>query len=97
MLSVSNPACLFTFELANTDIKGILEMSPELALSFVDRLLGGNGLGTKTSKMITPIEQKVLFVIVQKIMLDLRKAWQIISDYDFQLERFEPDIEFVTT
>ncbi len=94
VLSVSNPACLFTFDLANTDIKGILELSPELALSFVDRLLGGNGLGTKTSKMITPIEQKVLYVIVQKIMQDLRKAWQIIGDYDFQVERFEPDIDF---
>lgn len=94
VLSVSNPACLFTFELANTDIKGILELSPELALSFVDRLLGGNGLGTKSSKMITPIEQKVLYVIVQKIMQDLKKAWQIIGDYDFQVERFEPDIDF---
>jgi len=93
-LSVSNPACLFTFEIKNTDIKAILEFSPELALSLVDRLLGGNGLGTKQSKVITPIEQKVLSVTVERIMQDLRKAWQIIDDYEFVLDRFEPDIDF---
>ena len=94
VLSVSNPACLFTFEIRNTDIKAILEFSPELALSLVDRLLGGNGIGSKQSKVITPIEQKVLSVTVERIMQDLRKAWQIIDDFDFSLDRFEPDIDF---
>lgn len=94
VLSVSNPACLYTFDIRNTDIKGILELSPELALTLVDRLLGGNGLGTKQSKMITPIEQKVLYIVVEKIMSDLKKSWQIIGEYDFQIERFEPDIDF---
>ena len=94
VLSVSNPACLFTFEIKNTDIKGILELSPELALALVDRLLGGNGSGVKQSKIITPIEQKVLYVVVEKIMQDLRKAWQIIGEYEFFIERFEPDIDF---
>jgi flagellar motor switch protein FliM len=94
VLSVSNPACLFTFDIKNTDIKGILELSPELALALVDRLLGGNGSGTKQSKIITPIEQKVLYVVVDKIMVDLKKAWQIIGEYEFVMERFEPDIDF---
>ena len=94
VLSVSNPACLFTLEIHDTDIKGILEFSPELALTLVDRLLGGYGNGTKQSKLITPIEQKVLVVVVDKIMKDLRKAWQIIGDYDFGIDRFEPDIDF---
>lgn len=94
VLSVSNPACLFTFDIKNTDIKGILELSPELALALVDRLLGGNGSGTKQSKIITPIEQKVLYVVVDKIMVDLKKAWQIIGEYEFLIERFEPDIDF---
>ncbi|MBI9073163.1 MAG: flagellar motor switch protein FliM [Melioribacteraceae bacterium] len=95
VLSVSNPACLFTFDIKNTDIKGILELSPELALTFVDRLLGGNGLGTKSTKTITPIEQKVLYSLVQRILQnDLRKSWQIIEDFDFDIDKFEPDIDF---
>lgn len=95
VLSVGNPACLYTFHIKNTDIKGILELSSDLVLTLVDRLLGGNGQGTKQTKIITLIEQKVLSVIVEKIMLDLKKTWQIIDNLEFVLEKFEPDIDFV--
>ncbi|MDP2301428.1 MAG: flagellar motor switch protein FliM [Ignavibacteria bacterium] len=94
VLSVPNPACLYTFEIKNTDIKGILELSTDFALTLVDRLLGGNGIGTKQTKMITPIEQKVLHVVIERIFADLRKAWQIIDDFEFIIDRFEPDIDF---
>ncbi len=94
ILSVSNPACLFTFEIRNTDIKGILELSMDLSLALVDKLLGGNGIGTKQANIITPIEQKVIGVIAERIMIDLRKAWQIVDDLDFKVERFESDIDF---
>lgn len=94
VLSVANPACLFTFEIQNTDVKGILELNNDLALSFVDKLLGGNGLGTKQTKVITPIEQKVLNVVVERIMLDLKKSWQTVDNFEFEVERFEPDIDF---
>lgn len=94
VLSVANPACLFTFEIKDTDVKGILELNNDLALSLVDKLLGGNGLGTKQTKIITPIEQKVLRVVVERIMQDLKKAWQTIDNMEFVVERFEPDIDF---
>jgi flagellar motor switch protein FliM len=95
VLSVSNPACLFTFDIKKTDIKGILEFSPEFALTLVDRLLGGNGKGSKSSQVITPIEQKVLQSVVEVIMRDLSKSWQIIGDYTFKLDKFEADVDFV--
>ncbi len=94
VLSVSNPACLYTFGIEHTDIKGILELSTELAFTLVDRLLGGGGSGSKKSKIITPIEQKVLVEVVSRVMKDLRKAWQIIDDFEFSIDRFEPDIDF---
>jgi len=94
ILSVSNPACLYTFDIKNTDIKGILELNSDLSLTLVDRLLGGNGTGSKQSNIITPIEQKVLTVISERIMLDLRKAWQMVDNYEFRVERFESDIDF---
>jgi flagellar motor switch protein FliM len=93
-LSVANPACLFTFDIKGTDVKGILELNNDLALSLVDKLLGGNGLGTKQTKIITAIEQRVLRVVVERIMQDLKKGWQTIDQMDFEIERFEPDIDF---
>lgn len=95
VLSVSNPACLYTFNIKKTDIKGILEFSSEFALTLVDRLLGGNGKGAKNSQVITPIEQEILKVVVEIVLRDLGKAWQIIGDYQFGIEKFEPDIDFV--
>ncbi|MCP5063252.1 MAG: flagellar motor switch protein FliM [Ignavibacteriae bacterium] len=95
VLSVSNPACLYTFNIKKTDIKGILEFSSEFALTLVDRLLGGNGKGAKNSQVITPIEQEILRVVVEIVLRDLGKAWQIIGDYQFGIEKFEPDIDFV--
>jgi flagellar motor switch protein FliM len=94
VLSVSNPACLFLFDVKGSDIKAILELSTELAFTLIDRLLGGNGKTAKQAKVITPIEQKVLMVFVEKVMQELKKAWQIIGVYDFELERFESDIDF---
>ncbi len=94
ILSVSNPACLYTFEIRNTDIKGILELNLDLSLALVDKLLGGSGVGVKQTNVITPIEQKVLGVIVERVMIDLRKCWQVVDDLDFRIERFESDIDF---
>lgn len=94
VLSVSNPACLYTFGIEHTDIRGILEFSTDLAFTLVDRLLGGGGGGSKKSKVITPIEQKVLVEVVTRVMKDLRKSWQIIDDFEFSIDRFEPDIDF---
>ncbi len=95
ILSVPNPACLFSFHIKNLDVRGILEVNTDLALTLVDRLLGGNGAGTKQNKMITPIEQKVLQVIIERIMLDLKKGWQAIGSFEFEVEKFESDIDFV--
>lgn len=94
VLSVSNPGCLYTFDIENSEIKGILELSSDFALTLVDRLLGGNGSGTKQTKIITPIEQNILDSIVDHVMLDLKKGWQIVDDFNFKIERFEPDIDF---
>ncbi len=94
VLSVSNPACLYTFDIKDTDIKGVLELGTDLSLTLVDLLLGGSGESNDKKKAITPIEQKVLFIIVEKVMRDLTKSWQMVGDFEFRVERFESDIDF---
>jgi len=94
VLAVPNPACLYTFSLKDTDIKGLLEINADLALNLVERLLGGLGNGKKASKVITPIEQKVLEDVVGHMMEDLKNAWQTIDEFEFVIDRFEPDIDF---
>lgn len=95
VLSVSNPGCLYTFDINNTDIKGVVELGTDLAFSLVDRLLGGNGKGGKETPVITPIEQKVLLVVVESVMQELMKAWSTIEKLEFSIDKFESDIDFV--
>jgi len=42
ILSVSNPSCLYIFDIEGTDGSGIMEISPQLALTIIERLLGGS-------------------------------------------------------
>ncbi len=94
VLSVSNPSFVYTFDIVDTDIKAILEVSPEFGITLVERLLGGSGSSPKSSETITAIEEKVMDVVVDRIMLDLKKSWSSFASYEFKVDRFEPNIDF---
>ncbi|MDR0927908.1 MAG: flagellar motor switch protein FliM [Ignavibacteria bacterium] len=95
ILSVSNPSCLYVFEIAGTDGNGILEISPQLALTIVERLLGGNADALPKSRTITPIEQTVVRGMIEHALSDLRTAWKSISDINFKYQRLEQEADFV--
>ncbi len=95
VLSVPDPAVLYSFTIKGTDIRMVLELNVDFALALVDRLLGGNGNSMKPQKVITQIEQKVLSNVIEKVMFDLKKAWMVIDNLDFKLDSFETDIDFV--
>lgn len=95
VLSVPDPAVLYTFTIKGTDIRLVLELNIDFALVLVDRLLGGNGTSMKPQKVVTQIEQKVLSNVIDKIMFDLKKAWMVIDNLEFKLDSFETDIDFV--
>ncbi len=95
VLSVPDPAVLYTFTIKGTDIRMVLELNIDFALALVDRLLGGSGNSLKPQKVITQIEQKVLANVIDKIIFDLKKAWMVIDNLEFNLDGFETDIDFV--
>lgn len=95
ILSVSNPSCLYVFDIEGTDGSGIMEISPELALILVELLLGGKGEAPPKSRTITPIEQAVLRGIIEHSLSDLRNAWRAIADLNFKYSRLEVEADFV--
>jgi len=94
VLSVSNPSFVYTFDIVDTDIKAILEIGPEFGITLVERLLGGPGGSQKSSETITAIEEKVMDVVVDRVMLDLKKSWAAFASYEFKVDKFEPNIDF---
>jgi len=95
ILSVSNPSCLYVFEIEGTDGNGILEISPQLALTIVERLLGGSAETQSKPRTITPIEQAVVRGVVEHALFDLRNAWRSITDISFKYQRLEMEADFV--
>ena len=94
--SVVSPSCLYVFEIAGTDGSGILEISSQLALMIVERLLGGNADGIPNPRGITTIEQTVIRSIMEHSFTDLKTAWKSITDtIGFKYQRLEQEAEFV--
>jgi len=95
ILSVSNPSCLYVFGISGTDGNGILEISPQLALMIVERLLGGSADIPPKIRTITQIEQTVLRPIMEHGLGDLRTSWKSISEIGFKYQRLEQEADFV--
>jgi flagellar motor switch protein FliM len=95
ILSVSNPSCLYVFDIEGTDGSGIMEMSPQLALTVMERLLGGSADTLIKPRTITPIEQAVIRGVVEHALSDLRNAWKSIAEINFKFSRLEMEADFV--
>lgn len=95
ILSVSNPSCLYVFDIEGTDGSGIFEISPQLALTVVEKLLGGSGESQSKARTITPIEQSVIRNVVEHALSDMRNAWRSIADLKFKFQRLEMEADFV--
>jgi len=95
ILSVSNPSCIYIFDIEGTDGSGILEVSPQLALTVIERLLGGGTDAPPKIRAVTPIEQAVIRNVIEHALSDLRNAWRSIADLNFKYQRLEMEADFV--
>ncbi|MBL8005764.1 MAG: flagellar motor switch protein FliM [Candidatus Kapabacteria bacterium] len=95
ILSVTNPSCIYVFDIHGTDGSGILEISPSLALSLVERLLGGSTDAPRKGRSITPIEQAIVRGLIDHALSDLRNCWRSIAELKFVYSRFETEADFV--
>lgn len=95
ILSVSNPSCIYVFDIVGADGSGIMEISPQLALTLVERLLGGTSEAVRKARSITPIEQAVIRGMIEHAFSDLSNAWRAMADLTFRYSRLETEADFV--
>ena len=95
ILSVSNPSCLYIFDIESGDGSAILEINPQLALTIVEKLLGGGTEIQSETRSITPIEQAVLRSVIEHALSDMRNAWRSVADIRFRYQRLEMEADFV--
>ncbi len=98
-LSIGSPTCLYVFDMEKLEGRGVLELSPALVFSIVERLLGGGGAPPTEPagklRAVTEIEKSLVKGIVDKAFQDLQNAWKSISNLRFKLDRFESEADFL--
>lgn len=78
--SLGVPSATFLFRVgAGGEALGLLDISSELALSIIDRLLGGTGAGTAPEpRVLTTIEQEMVGLVAQRTLPILKEAWKLL-------------------
>lgn len=73
--SVPNPAQLTLFKIEGLPGTAVLEISPRLGLTIVERLMGGPGQAVENSRDLTEIENALLDQVVQIILNEWCIHW----------------------
>ena len=78
-----DPAAIFKMSMEPLQGIAILEISPMIAFSVIDRQLGGPGVQLPETRALTEIEQRVLEGFLRIVNEALRAAWKPIIDIEF--------------
>ena len=86
--------------LAVTDfrpLKGsiLLELSPNMGFTIIDRVLGGSGSGLNSIRDFTDIERVILEKIFVQFVQLLVEPWQNVVELDPMLEKIETNSQVV--
>ncbi len=93
--SIPNPTITATFGMPPLEGKALIELSPTIAFPIIDRLLGGEGRGSVSSRELTEIEEHVMNNLVDEGMVFLKEAWSTMIDLAPELLDIESNPLFV--
>lgn len=72
----------------------MLAMSPDMAFSMIDKMLGGPGTSVDKVRDFTEIELVLIERIVKHLLGFMSEAWQNVIDAEFKLEKIETNAQF---
>ena len=73
----------------------ILEISPSIGYSIIDRILGGSGLGLKRLRDFSEIEKVLLERVLNHMLTYLPEPWENVTELYPRLEKLETSPQFV--
>jgi flagellar motor switch protein FliM len=85
LASLPDPTAFYAISMSPLDGLAALELSPNVAFTMVDRMLGGTGRGVAMARGLTEIEQNVIDAVVKLILENLTETWRGIVDVRFRI------------
>lgn len=95
IMSISNPSCIYVFQMEPLEGQAIFEINPTLVFFIVDRLFGGQGRPTEQNRELTEIEEKVMRRIADRGLSDLKEVWERIGIFTPKIDSYETNPQFV--
>lgn len=92
--ALSNPAFLSIVNFTPLTGQVLIDMSTNIIYTIIDRLLGGDGTQKQEVRSFTEIELSLLKSMMQKIVLDLRQAWENVIELKPSLDKIETNPQF---
>lgn len=92
--ALSNPVILGIVDF--NPLKGsiMMEMSPNLGFTIIDRMLGGQGIPIEKNRGFSEIELIILEKIIVLCMQLMKEPWKNVSEINPLLERIETNSQF---
>lgn len=87
--SMPNPTCICTINMKPLQGEALMELSPGLSFSIVDRLMGGAGHEFKRNRELTEIEQTIIEKVILRAFDCMREAWANIVPLQPSLNKME--------
>ena len=95
IMSIPSPCALYVGKVEDPASQFIFEISPQLVIFIVERMLGGKGSFIEKSRPISVIEKRIMNRLIQKISSEIISTWQPLKKINCTVNRLENDPEFV--
>ena len=89
LMSLPDPTAFYAVSLRPFDGMAALELSPAVAFTMIDRMLGGNGSTTAPNRSLTEIEQNVIDAVVRLILENVTELWKPVGGLQFAIHARE--------
>jgi flagellar motor switch protein FliM len=86
LLSLPDPTAFYAIAMEGFDALAAFELSPSVAFTIVDRMLGGSGQTGTPERALTEIEQNVVDSIVNLVLGHLSETWRGVADMRFRIQ-----------
>lgn len=91
LMSLPDSTAFYSLDLEPHGMSGALEISPVVAFTILDRMLGGSGTGSNANpnRPLTEIELNVVDTVVKVLLENLADTWKSVTNIQFRVRARE--------
>ncbi|MBF8983086.1 flagellar motor switch protein FliM [Lutibacter sp. B2] len=92
--SIANPAVLGIVDFSPLEGQIIVDIGPDIAFVFIDRILGGRGEVFSEKRTFTEIELSLIKKVIKEMIKRLIEPWENVIELSPRLEKVETNSQF---